>query len=63
MMQSHFDNGLEEHSLSAFNTFYHVYDRFNRSLPSHQRLSEGVMAYKLSNVIRRIGENVGTLLD
>eukprot|EP00965_Chrysotila_dentata_P093612 3093391-Pleurochrysis_carterae.AAC.1 len=49
MMQLHFDNGLEEHFLSAFNTFDHVYDRYNRSLPSHQRLSEGVMAEKLSN--------------
>eukprot|EP00965_Chrysotila_dentata_P064777 2147599-Pleurochrysis_carterae.AAC.1 len=63
MMQAHFDAGLEENTLRAFNSFYHVYDRFNRSLPSHQRLSEGVMSEKLAHVIRRIGENVGTLLD
>eukprot|EP00965_Chrysotila_dentata_P167432 5528939-Pleurochrysis_carterae.AAC.1 len=35
MMQQHFDNGLEEHTLQSFNMFYHVYDRFNRSLPAH----------------------------
>eukprot|EP00965_Chrysotila_dentata_P075317 2487353-Pleurochrysis_carterae.AAC.1 len=63
MMQAHFDAGLEERTLRAFNSFYHIYDRFNRSLQSHQRLSEGVMSEKLSHVIRRIGENVGTLLD
>eukprot|EP00965_Chrysotila_dentata_P085602 2823980-Pleurochrysis_carterae.AAC.1 len=63
MMQAHFDAGLEENTLRAFNSCYHVYDRFNRSLPSHQRLTEGVMSEKLSHVIRRIGENVGTLLD
>eukprot|EP00965_Chrysotila_dentata_P103160 3405979-Pleurochrysis_carterae.AAC.2 len=63
MMQAHFDGGLEEYSLRGFNSFYHVYDRFNRSLPAHQHLSEGVMSEKLSHVIRRIGENVGTLLD
>eukprot|EP00965_Chrysotila_dentata_P234522 6200218-Pleurochrysis_carterae.AAC.1 len=64
MMHAHFDNGLEEYTLQSFNTIYHVYDRFNRSLPAHQRLSEGVMVeMKLSHVIRRIGENVGTLLD
>eukprot|EP00965_Chrysotila_dentata_P006493 211753-Pleurochrysis_carterae.AAC.1 len=54
MMQAHFDAGLEEYSLRSFNTFYHLYDRFNRSLPAHQRLSEGVMSEKLSHVIRRI---------
>eukprot|EP00965_Chrysotila_dentata_P122422 4046095-Pleurochrysis_carterae.AAC.1 len=49
MMQQHFDNGLEEHTLKSFNMFYNVYDRFNRSLPAHQRISEGVMAEKLSH--------------
>eukprot|EP00965_Chrysotila_dentata_P227291 6195911-Pleurochrysis_carterae.AAC.1 len=63
MMQAHFENGLSEHTLVAFNAFYHDYDRFNRSLPAHQRLSEGVMAEKLSHTIRRIGESVGTYLD
>eukprot|EP00965_Chrysotila_dentata_P002365 77016-Pleurochrysis_carterae.AAC.1 len=57
MMQAHFDGGLEEYTLRSFNSFYQLYDRFNRSLPAHQRLSEGVMAEKLSHVVRRIGEN------
>eukprot|EP00965_Chrysotila_dentata_P006473 211210-Pleurochrysis_carterae.AAC.1 len=42
MMQAHYDNGLAENTLAGFNAFYHEYDRFNRSLPSHQRLSDGV---------------------
>eukprot|EP00965_Chrysotila_dentata_P092620 3056372-Pleurochrysis_carterae.AAC.1 len=41
LMQAHFDGGLEEYNLRSFNSFYHLYDRFNRSLPAHQRLSEG----------------------
>eukprot|EP00965_Chrysotila_dentata_P260463 6213914-Pleurochrysis_carterae.AAC.1 len=63
MMQAHFENGLSEHTLVAFNAFYHEYDRFNRALPAHQRLSEGVMAEKLAHTVRRIGESVGTYLD
>eukprot|EP00965_Chrysotila_dentata_P212335 6186968-Pleurochrysis_carterae.AAC.6 len=63
MMQAQFDSGLEKRSLHTFNIFYHIYDRFNRSLPAHQRLSEGAMAEKLCYVIRGIREDVGTLLD
>eukprot|EP00965_Chrysotila_dentata_P219433 6191147-Pleurochrysis_carterae.AAC.1 len=63
MMQAHFECGLEEHSLRAFNMFHHIYDRFNCSIPAHQRLSEGLVAEKLSHVIRRIRENVSTLLN
>eukprot|EP00965_Chrysotila_dentata_P172677 5698643-Pleurochrysis_carterae.AAC.1 len=40
IMQAHFDNGLSENILAGFNAFYLEYDRFNRSLPAHQRLSE-----------------------
>eukprot|EP00965_Chrysotila_dentata_P036194 1205455-Pleurochrysis_carterae.AAC.1 len=63
MMQAHFDNGLSVNTLAGFNAFYHEYDRFNRSLLAHQRLSEGVMVEKLSHVVRRISELAGTLLD
>eukprot|EP00965_Chrysotila_dentata_P128794 4257802-Pleurochrysis_carterae.AAC.1 len=62
-MQSHFDNGLAENTLASFNSFHHELDRFNRSLPTHQRLSDGVMAEKLPHVVRRIGESASTLLD
>eukprot|EP00965_Chrysotila_dentata_P121474 4015969-Pleurochrysis_carterae.AAC.1 len=44
MMQAHFDNGLAENTFQPFNAFHHEYDRFNRSLPAHQRLLEGVIA-------------------
>eukprot|EP00965_Chrysotila_dentata_P046125 1533693-Pleurochrysis_carterae.AAC.1 len=54
MMQSHLDNGLAENTLSSFSTFYHELDRYNRSLPAHQRLSDGVLAEKLSHVVRRV---------
>eukprot|EP00965_Chrysotila_dentata_P174640 5765634-Pleurochrysis_carterae.AAC.1 len=63
MLQSHFDNGLAENTLSSFNSVYHELGRFNRSLPAHQRLSDGVMAEKLSHVVCRIGESASTLLD
>eukprot|EP00965_Chrysotila_dentata_P151659 5012460-Pleurochrysis_carterae.AAC.1 len=63
MMQAHYDNGLAENTLAGFNSFYHKYDRFNRSLPAHQRLSDGVMSEKLAHVVRRISELAGTLLD
>eukprot|EP00965_Chrysotila_dentata_P038773 1288519-Pleurochrysis_carterae.AAC.1 len=63
MMQAHFDNGLSENTLAGFNAFYLEYDRFNRSLPTHQRLSEGVMSEKLAHTVRRISELAGTLLD
>eukprot|EP00965_Chrysotila_dentata_P138241 4572532-Pleurochrysis_carterae.AAC.4 len=39
MMQAHFDNGFSENTLLAFNSFYREYDKFNRSLLAHQRLS------------------------
>eukprot|EP00965_Chrysotila_dentata_P055567 1843306-Pleurochrysis_carterae.AAC.1 len=54
MMQAHYDNGLAENTLAGFNSFYHEYNRFNRSLPAHQRLSDGVMSEKLAHVVRRI---------
>eukprot|EP00965_Chrysotila_dentata_P130336 4309432-Pleurochrysis_carterae.AAC.1 len=63
MMQAHYDNGLAENTLAGFNSFYLEYDRFNRSLPTHQRLSDGVMSEKLAHVVRRVSELAGTLLD
>eukprot|EP00965_Chrysotila_dentata_P243009 6205184-Pleurochrysis_carterae.AAC.1 len=51
-MQAHFDNDLSENTLAGFNSFYHDYNRCKRSLPAHQRLSEGVMSKQLSHVDR-----------
>eukprot|EP00965_Chrysotila_dentata_P162630 5369972-Pleurochrysis_carterae.AAC.1 len=63
LRQAHYDNGLAENTLTGFNTFYHDYDIFNRSLPAHERLSESVMSEKLAHVVRRVSELAGALLD
>eukprot|EP00965_Chrysotila_dentata_P061739 2045073-Pleurochrysis_carterae.AAC.1 len=42
---------------------HHSFARLNRLLPPHSRLSDSLVAEKLSSVVRRLSENISTLLD
>eukprot|EP00965_Chrysotila_dentata_P120907 3998776-Pleurochrysis_carterae.AAC.1 len=63
MMEALLLKGLSEPSLTEFNEMHHSFARLNRSLPPHSRLSDSLVAEKLSSGVRRLNENISTLLD
>eukprot|EP00965_Chrysotila_dentata_P051419 1705209-Pleurochrysis_carterae.AAC.1 len=63
MMEALLLKGLSEPSLLEFNELHHSLARLNRSLPAHSRLSDSLVAEKLASVVRRLSENISTLLD
>eukprot|EP00965_Chrysotila_dentata_P050186 1662576-Pleurochrysis_carterae.AAC.2 len=63
MMRSLEIKGVNEPTLRAFNDFHQQFDRLNRSLPATSRLADSLVADKLANAVRAIGESTRTLLD
>eukprot|EP00965_Chrysotila_dentata_P097134 3210483-Pleurochrysis_carterae.AAC.1 len=63
MMRSLEIKGVNEPTLRAFNDFHQQFDRLNRSLPATNRLADSLVADKLANAVRAIGESTRTLLD
>eukprot|EP00965_Chrysotila_dentata_P256682 6212625-Pleurochrysis_carterae.AAC.3 len=63
MMRSLEIKGVSEPTLRAFNDFHQQFDRLNRSLPATNRLADSLVADKLANAVRAVGESTRTLLD
>eukprot|EP00965_Chrysotila_dentata_P070213 2319313-Pleurochrysis_carterae.AAC.1 len=63
MMRSLEIKGVNEPTLRAFNDFHQQFDRLNRSLPATNCLADSLVADKLANAVRAIGESTRTLLD
>eukprot|EP00965_Chrysotila_dentata_P180580 5961617-Pleurochrysis_carterae.AAC.1 len=55
--------GISEPKVALFNSFVHSIERLNRALPAATRLPDSVIAEKLANAVRRLGDNISTLLD
>eukprot|EP00965_Chrysotila_dentata_P001588 52318-Pleurochrysis_carterae.AAC.1 len=55
--------GIAEPKIAQFNSFFHSIERLNRALPLATRLPDSVIAEKLANAVRRLGDNISTLLD
>eukprot|EP00965_Chrysotila_dentata_P154784 5114934-Pleurochrysis_carterae.AAC.1 len=55
--------GISEPKVALFNSFVHSIERLNRALPLATRLPDSVIAEKLANAVRRLGDNISTLLD
>eukprot|EP00965_Chrysotila_dentata_P184623 6094403-Pleurochrysis_carterae.AAC.1 len=55
--------GIAEPKVAQFNSFMHSIERLNRALPLATRLPDSVIAEKLANAVRRLGDNISTLLD
>eukprot|EP00965_Chrysotila_dentata_P092531 3053662-Pleurochrysis_carterae.AAC.1 len=55
--------GIAEPKIAQFNAFVHAIERLNRALPAATRLPNSVIAEKLANAVRRLGDNISTLLD
>eukprot|EP00965_Chrysotila_dentata_P032560 1084617-Pleurochrysis_carterae.AAC.1 len=55
--------GIAEPKVALFNSFVHSIERLNRALPVATRLPDSVIAEKLANAVRHLGDNISTLLD
>eukprot|EP00965_Chrysotila_dentata_P066480 2201123-Pleurochrysis_carterae.AAC.1 len=55
--------GIAEPKIALFNSFLHSIERLNRALPLATRLPDSMIAEKLANAVRRLGDNISTLLD
>eukprot|EP00965_Chrysotila_dentata_P170846 5639214-Pleurochrysis_carterae.AAC.1 len=55
--------GINEPKVAPFNSFMHSIERLNRALPISSRLPDSVIAEKLANAVRRLGDGISTVLD
>eukprot|EP00965_Chrysotila_dentata_P106414 3514680-Pleurochrysis_carterae.AAC.1 len=63
MMRSLEVKGISEATLRAFNEYHQQFDRLNRSLPATNRLADSLVADKLANSVRALGESMRTPID
>eukprot|EP00965_Chrysotila_dentata_P101100 3338860-Pleurochrysis_carterae.AAC.1 len=55
--------GISEPTVTALNSFVHSIQRLNRSLPVAAQLLDSVLSEKVANAVRRLSDNLSTLLD
>eukprot|EP00965_Chrysotila_dentata_P205279 6182867-Pleurochrysis_carterae.AAC.1 len=55
--------GINEPKVTHFNSFMHSIQRLNRALPASSRLPDSVIAEKLANAARWLGDGISTVLD
>eukprot|EP00965_Chrysotila_dentata_P037948 1261328-Pleurochrysis_carterae.AAC.1 len=63
LLHAHDVKGISQPTVQELNSFIHQLLRLNRALPLSARLPDSVLAEKVANATRRLGDGISTVLD